>query len=265
MFKAEDHTFAVCAYKESPYLEDCIASLRDQDTASNIIVCTSTPNDYIRGICKKHSLELYVSDGPSGIAHDWNFAMSCAKTPLVTIAHQDDVYKAGYLTSALEHLNSAQKPLIYFCGYSELRDEGEVLDNTLLKVKRLMLKPLAAGRRAASKSTRRRILAFGDPVCCPSVTYVVGNLPMPLFEEGYHGSLDWQMLEKVSNLEGSFLYDAEPLMSHRIHEGSETSSLIQSNLRSQEDYDMFCKFWPKPVAAAISKLYSLGEKSNGRQ
>lgn len=263
MFKAEDHTFAVCAYKESPYLEECVQSLKRQVVASNIIVCTSTPNDYIREVCEKHSLELYVSNQPSGIARDWNFAMGRAKTPLVTIAHQDDVYKAGYLDSALRHLNSAAKPLIYFCGYSELRAEGEVLDNTLLKVKKTMLKPLAGGKRASSMRARRRILAFGDPVCCPSVTYVMENLPMPLFAEGYHGSLDWQMLERVSNLEGAFLYDPEPLMSHRIHKGSETSSLIESNLRSQEDYDMFCKFWPKPIASAIAKLYSLGEKSNG--
>lgn len=263
MFKAEDHTFAVCAYKESPYLEDCIRSLKGQTFASNIIVCTSTPNDYIRGICEKHSLELHVSDGPSGIARDWNFAMSSVGTKLVTIAHQDDVYKPGYLESALRYLNSADKPLLYFCGYSELREEGEVFDNTLLKVKMAMLKPLAGGKRASSKRVRRRILAFGDPVCCPSVTYAMDNLPMPLFAEGYQGSLDWQMLERVSNLEGSFLYEPEPLMSHRIHEGSETSSLIESNLRSQEDYDMFCKFWPKPVAAVIAKLYSLGEKSNG--
>lgn len=263
MFKATDHTFAVCAYKESPYLEDCVVSLQAQDVSSRIIVCTSTPNDYIQGVCDRHSLELFVSDQPSGIARDWNFAMASAGTKLMTIAHQDDVYKPGYLESALRYLNSADTPLIYFCGYSELREEGEVFDNTLLKVKKAMLKPLAGGKHASSKRARRRILAFGDPVCCPSVTYVMGNLPMPLFEEGYHGSLDWQMLERVSNLVGSFLYDPEVLMSHRIHEGSETSSLIESNLRSQEDYDMFCKFWPRPVASVISRLYNTSQKSNG--
>ena len=67
MFKAEDHTFAVCAYKESPYLEECVQSLKRQVVASNIIVCTSTPNDYIREVCEKHSLELYVSDRPAAL------------------------------------------------------------------------------------------------------------------------------------------------------------------------------------------------------
>lgn len=47
-FAAGDHTFAVCAYKESPYLEECLASLVRQTVSSNRIIVTSTDNDYIR-------------------------------------------------------------------------------------------------------------------------------------------------------------------------------------------------------------------------
>ena len=46
--KMNDHTFAICAYKESPYLEECIKSLKNQTIKSNILIATSTPNDYIR-------------------------------------------------------------------------------------------------------------------------------------------------------------------------------------------------------------------------
>ena len=45
-----DHTFAVCAYKESPYLDECVRSLVEQTVKTNIAVYTSTPNDYIRGV-----------------------------------------------------------------------------------------------------------------------------------------------------------------------------------------------------------------------
>ena len=48
--KMNDHTFAICAYKESPYLEECIKSLKNQTIKSNILIATSTPNDYIKGI-----------------------------------------------------------------------------------------------------------------------------------------------------------------------------------------------------------------------
>ena len=51
-------------------------------------------------------------------------------------------------------------------------------------------------------------------------------------------------------------------MYHRIHNGSETSAIIGDSARSQEDFQMFCKFWPKPIARIITKIYSTSEKSN---
>ena len=52
------HTFAVCAYKESPYLGECIESLKKQEEKSHIFVITSTPNDWIREICEKYDVPL---------------------------------------------------------------------------------------------------------------------------------------------------------------------------------------------------------------
>ena len=43
----EKHTFVICAYKESAYLEECVKSLKEQKKESNIIMVTSTPNNYI--------------------------------------------------------------------------------------------------------------------------------------------------------------------------------------------------------------------------
>lgn len=57
-----DHTFAVCAYKESPYLEECIRSLVEQTVKTNIAVYTSTPNAYIRGIAEKYGVPVYVNE-----------------------------------------------------------------------------------------------------------------------------------------------------------------------------------------------------------
>ena len=45
--KKREHIFAICAYKESPYLEECILSLEKQTRKSSIIMVTSTPNKYI--------------------------------------------------------------------------------------------------------------------------------------------------------------------------------------------------------------------------
>lgn len=57
-----EHTFVVCAYKQSEYLEDCIISLKKQTIPSNIILCTSTPNDYINTIVEKYDIKVFINE-----------------------------------------------------------------------------------------------------------------------------------------------------------------------------------------------------------
>ena len=71
MTKRNDHTFAICAYKESPYLEECILSLKNQTVKSNIIMATSTPNEWIQGLAEKYEIPLYINTGEGGIAQDF--------------------------------------------------------------------------------------------------------------------------------------------------------------------------------------------------
>ena len=81
-----DHTFVICAYKESPFLEECIQSLLRQTIKSHILISTSTPNSYLDAVSQKYQIPIYVNDIAGGIAEDWNFGMNKAETPFVTIA-----------------------------------------------------------------------------------------------------------------------------------------------------------------------------------
>ena len=92
-----DHTFAICAYKESEFLEECILSLVNQTVKTNIIMATSTPNDYIKNLANKYQIPLFIRNGKSDIRDDWNFAYNSADTEWVTIAHQDDRYNPAYV------------------------------------------------------------------------------------------------------------------------------------------------------------------------
>lgn len=262
MYLASDHTFVLCAYKESPYLAECLDSLRNQRVQSTVLVATATPNEYIEKLCRDYDVPLYVNPDDPGIATDWNFAISCAETPLVTIAHQDDVYESRYTMRMLESVNSSKHPLLFFSNYGELRAHGVVDKNSLLSMKRLMLTPLRCPPLQASRFVRRRVLSFGSPICCPSVTIVTSNVPMPLFSSSLKCDLDWQAWERVSRLEGSFLYDPNILMHHRIHEDSETTALIQDNTRTREDMLMFELFWPRPIARLLGRIYASSQKSN---
>lgn len=261
-YTAKDHTFVICAYRESPYLEECIQSLLKQTTPGAILIVTSTYCEYIQKVADKYNLKLQINHGESGIAGDWNFGYSQAETSLVTIAHQDDIYEPEYIEQLLTLVNSSERPLIAFTDYGELRGGDRVYHNQLLDIKRVLLFPLRMKVLQGNKFIRRRSLSLGCGICCPSVMFVRGNLPDRIFQAGYQSDLDWQAWERLSKLDGDFLYCPKRLLLHRIHSGSETSRIIADNRRKSEDLEMFCRFWPPMIARVLAKIYASAEKSN---
>lgn len=261
-YRASDHTFAICAYGDSEYLQELITSLLEQTVRSRIIISTSTPSDYIFGIADRAKIPVYVNSGEPGIARDWNMAIRHAGTSLVTIAHQDDTYHMRYAEAMLDAMNSCTRPLIYFTNYNELRDGVAVESNSLLQIKRLLLFPLKIRRFSSYKIVKRASLAFGSSICCPSVTLNMDNLISPVFRDRFKSNLDWEAWERLSKLDGDFYYNSHILMSHRIHQASETSALIRDKTRDKEDLAMLEKFWPDPIAHFIFMLYRIGQKSN---
>lgn len=260
MEKFENHTFVVCAYKESPYLEECIKSVLNQTVKSNIIMSTSTPNEYIENLAKKYNLQLFVNTGKSGIGQDWNFGISNTKTDYVTVAHQDDIYKENYLEEIIKYLNKGKDFVIAFSDYREIKNNKEIDLTTNLKLKKILLSPL----KIFPKSTfiKRRVLSLGCSICCPSVTIntkIAGKQP---YKTDLKCDLDWDTWYQMTKLKGNFLYISKELMDHRIHEDSETSNLIENNIRLEEDLIMFSKFWPKSIAKFLMKIYSKAIDTN---
>lgn len=257
-----NHTFAICAYKDSPFLEECILSLVNQTVATNVIIATSTPNDFISNLAEKYQLKIYINEGESGITQDWNFAYKMAQTEYVTIAHQDDIYEEAYVENLHNYLETSKRPLIFFTDYAEIRNGEKITNNKLLKIKKIMLWIMRPRMFWNSRFIRRRVLSMGSPICCPSVTFIKPNLPEVVFQHGFRASEDWEAWEMISKLKGEFVYCNKILTLHRIHEDSETSKILEDNKRVEEDYEMFCKFWPKPIAKILVKAYSTSETSN---
>jgi glycosyltransferase involved in cell wall biosynthesis len=255
------HIFAVCAYKQSPYIDNCIKSLISQTEKTKIIITTSTPNEYIKNTAQKYNLELYSYDN-GGIANDWNFALSIAASigaKYVTLAHQDDIYLPEYAEHCIKAMEKSEA-LIAFTDYYELKNDITVKLNFNLRIKKLMLLPLRFFKRI--KFVRRCILSMGNPICCPSVTYNIYKLSSFKFDNNFSVSLDWDALERISHEKGSFCYINRPLVQHRIHELSETTNAISDNRRSDEDLLLFRRFWCKPFAQILFNLYKRSQKSN---
>lgn len=274
VYMNELHTFVVCAYKESPYLEDCIRSLEEQTVKSNIILATSTPSDYIKHLCKKYSIPCYVREGQPNISKDWEFALSVADTEYVTLAHQDDIYEADYTDNILRAIDRQQQyiqeTVILFTGYSELIGNQKYADRTNLKIKRILLMPLCKESKQGKRWRKRWVLRFGNAICCPAVTYHIPVIRQymkqdgrqQLFQKHFRSNVDWETWEWLSRKEGRFVYLPNSLMAHRIHEESETTATIQDRQRGKEDYEMFCKFWPRWIAKLLTGAYSESEKGN---
>lgn len=254
------HTFVICAYKESAYLEECIESLENQTIKSNIIIATSTPNKYIEEIAQKHGITIKVNKGKSGIGEDWNYAVSCAETPLVTVAHQDDIYNENYLEEIMNLYRKHNRFSIAFGDYREIKD-GKIIPLTInLKIKKILLKSLLKNPNGAK--AKRRAIKFGSGICCPCVTVntdIVGKTPYVI---NFKCDLDWETWYELSKLPNEFAYVNKEIMCHRIHQESETSNLIENNVRLEEDYKMFCKFWPKIIAKIFMFFYKDAIKTN---
>jgi glycosyltransferase involved in cell wall biosynthesis len=262
-FSTDDHLFAICAYKENPYLKDCIQSLLKQSCKSAIIMVASTPNNHIQELCSIFEIPLYINNNSIGIASDWNFAYQQMKDKkLLTIVHQDDIYEPDYLSQILKAANKTPDALIFYTDYYELRNDAVCYSNNLLVIKRLMNFPLRFTFLQRSKFIRRFILSFGNPICCPSVTFNKANLPALLFDDHFQNNLDYKAWTVLSKLNGAFLYCPICLVGHRVHRDSTTSVNIANSIRKKEDLEMFCEFWPKPIARIIYFFYRKSEKSN---
>ena len=62
-YTGKDVTIVICAYKECQYLESCIRSLKRQTIKTNIMISTSTPNEFISQLAKKVSIRSTYQSG----------------------------------------------------------------------------------------------------------------------------------------------------------------------------------------------------------
>lgn len=264
MYSGKNHTFVICAYKENPHLEATIKSLKNQTVKSRIILSTSTPNEHIETICKRQKIEMFVNPHPHLAGDDWNYGYAMAKTELVTIAHQDDLYEPEFLETTLKYINKRKKDdvIIAFTDYYELKLGKKEMTNTLLKIKRMMNFPLSLPLFYGSKFVRRRTLSVGCAICCPAVTYVKKNAGKKVFDTTFKNSCDYKTWVELSKKKGSFIYIRKKLMAHRIYAESATTLNLSENIRKKEDLEILSEFWPRPIAKFINHIYAKSEDSN---
>lgn len=254
------HCFVICAYKESPYLEECVKSLLNQSVKSRVIISTSTPNCYIRNIAQKYKVEMIINNKEKGHANDFRYAFNYAKTNYVTLCHQDDIYLKDYAKVVISKMDKVKKPIIAFTNYYEFRSGKIVKNNMLLIVKRIINFPLLLFK--TSKRIRLFTLSIGNAISAPTLTYNKKIIENPVVDTDFKSNIDWISYITFAKLKGQFVYIRKPLVLRRIHEESLTTQVISNNIKTEEDYKVFNMFWSEKVSKKLLKLYSKSESSN---
>ena len=258
------HTFVICAYGRSPYLEACFRSLMAQTAETAIICATSTPSEYLEELLGKHGIPLFVrEEGETGIGNDWNFAVEKAEGEYVTIAHQDDLYGRHYVE---ELARAAEKwpDMTVFMSDAVLIKNGKLTwGGGVELVKKLLRLPWRATGLCHLPAVKMWGLVWGNPVMCPSCAYKKSRLPKPVFSGDYDFVLDWECMRNMAERPGRFVCVEKPLLYYRIHDGAATKACMENHRREKEERGMFEKIWPGWMPDLIMKGYRLAGKNYG--
>lgn len=258
-----NHTYVIPAYGKSPHLEECLQSLICQTAASEIVVSTSTPFEGIDALVRRYGARVFVHGPNNGIGTDWNAAFSAATTPLVTLAHQDDLYDPLHAAEVIATFDKHADALLVFTDYRELQ-EGRLRPlNRTLAIKIVQRELGFMGRSCiSSPALKRAVLRFGNSIPCPAVPLHKALVPDFRFRTDMRTNMDWIAWLSLASRPGKFAYLRKPRLLHRIHSDSETTACISDGVRESEDYEIFSMLWPAPVATALTRLYGNSYATN---
>ena len=249
------HSFAVCAYGDSPYLGHCLRSLSEQTVPSEKLLCTATPSPFLEQLAAQYGFRYCVRDGKPGIGADWNFALSQASGDFVTLAHQDDVYARHY-AEALYRAARKYPDLTLFATDARILRDGRIQPRGKAEfVKKLLRLPLQLPLLRQSTAGKRLCLRFGNPIVCPSCAYrrdVLGEAP---FSTSRRFVLDWDLLWQFAAAGGRWAVSEQSLLLYRIHSGAATAALTENHVREREERAMFRMMWPEAFTRLLMYFY----------
>ncbi len=263
-FVSMEHTFAVLAYGDSPYIEACIKSLLDQTVQSHIVLFHSKKTDFLDALAKKYGILMVATGKTAGIGMDWTYAYNFCKTKYLTLAHQDDIYLPQYteLCLAMAQKLNQRNFLIIFTKYYELVNGKIRRWSGNLFMKNILTLFFCFKGSISSCFMKKLFLSFGNPILCPSVFYNRERIGNFQFSQNLLSNLDWEAWLRLGGQAGKFCYINTALVLHRIHSQSQTSIQTKEKVRVKEDAFMLRQFWPRPIAYVLSFFYRLGLLSN---
>lgn len=170
------HTFAVCAYKESEYLEACIESLLNQTAKAKFWFRPQHQTIKLKRR-QRNMGSLFMLIQVKRVLRMTGILPIVRWKPRISHWRIRMTFICLNTWNGNEGVWICPKAADFFTDYYELRDGTPVAKNKLLRIKRILLWPMRFRCFKNSRFIRRRSLSLGCPICCPSVSFVRKNLP----------------------------------------------------------------------------------------
>ena len=242
------HSFIILAYNESDDLEECIKSIKKQSVKSNVLIATSTKNDYIIELAGEYGLGVMVNESESNKGNDYNFALDAVNTELVTIVHQDDLYDRNYAKEVINCYENNKDASIIFTDNYEIIGDKKIKRSMRLFKKRICIFLLKYNFLNKYKYFKRLALKYHKAICTSSITFVKKNIVNDVFPIDMKYNNDWAGLEKLSLLNNRFVFLPMKLVGYRVNE-----SQLKSNEQIEEDIMVYKKFWNNKIIDYLFK------------
>ena len=253
------HTFVILAYLENDNLLECVKSVLNQTVKSNVIIATSTKNDYIIDLASEYGLGVMVNDKPSNKGSDYNYALNAFDTELVTIAHQDDVYDRNYVKEIINCYKNNQDTSIIITNYYGILDDQRINGNKEITTSRFLVKPLEYKKFQNKKYFKLRSLKYKQSFCTSSVTYVKRNIKNDFFPTNLTYNNDWQAFIELAKSDCKFVYINKKLVGYRLN------NKVINDDRIKEDILIYKELWPNFIIDYLYKKKELKKEKKDKK
>ena len=234
-------TVVIPVFNGGRFLAATIESLLAQTHRDFTVVCLDdqSTDDSVAIAQSFRDARLHVERNVTrrGLAGNWNEAIAIARTPLLVIAHQDDLYEPHYLEAAAQLLEAHPRAFIAHTRATYIDEEGQPVDSTASRSR------IDSGRMPEpyerEPSAELRALHNGNYIICPSAMYRMSAVAgIGDFNEHYRFVPDWEYwfrgLQKGFTITGSHAR----LAHWRRHEESATRHEEATLRRYDEELEL---------------------------
>ncbi len=234
-------TVVIPVFNGARFLRRTIESLLAQTHGNfTIVVLDDVSTDDSVEIARSfrdERLSVVRNDQRRGLSGNWNAAFALTTTPLLVIAHQDDLYDPRHLEAAAQLLETHPRAFIAHTRATYIDENDRPVNNAASRYKDRFWPADEPYERSPEKELR--MLQQGNYIICPSVMYRMSAVAdIGRFDERYHFVPDWDYwfrgLAKGFTVVGTH----ERLLRWRRHEQSATKQEEMTLRRYDEELEL---------------------------